>query len=104
MIADTPRAAPRMGAPAGCKVAYRKYLLGSSKGISQSWDKAYINEVPPGRAMASSAVVSSAVVSSAIVSNVIVSSAIGTSAVVVVGSGVHQRGASRWGAGCGEER
>jgi len=33
------------GRPAGCVAAWRAYLLGSSKSISQSWDHAYINEL-----------------------------------------------------------
>lgn len=48
VLAATPggvHARPRDGAPAGCVEAFRKYLLGSSKGISQSWEKAYINEL-----------------------------------------------------------
>jgi len=33
------------GAPPNCTLVHRKYLLSSSRGISQSWDKAFINEL-----------------------------------------------------------
>jgi serine carboxypeptidase-like clade 1 len=39
------RRAAQAGAPANCTAVYRKFLISSSKGVSQSWDKAFINEL-----------------------------------------------------------
>ena len=38
-------AAPRVGDADECTVALRKFLLSSSKAVSQSWDRAYLNEL-----------------------------------------------------------
>lgn len=35
----------RTGASTNCTVVHRKYLLSSSRGVSQSWDRAWINEL-----------------------------------------------------------